>query len=279
MSFRKLHADYMQIVIYAVLGLSSFLALFPLYHLVATSFKSNAEYIERTSGFPLQPVLDSYVFIIRQGGLLRYFLNNLILIPLGVLVYIAVCLAAGFAFGKLRFKGKLPVFLGVLFLMIFPQMLLAIQVFRLSSSLGLINTYLGVVLVWTAYFAPFGTYIMTTYFSTVPYELVESARMDGASTFTILVRIMAPVASPMVITLLIIGIQSMWNELPFSLLLLQDDKMRTVSLAIAMLKGEYGLRAPDLAAAVSLASVVPIALFLLFQRKITLGAMAGSIKG
>jgi ABC-type glycerol-3-phosphate transport system permease component len=279
MSSRKLHADYMQIVIYIVLGLSSFMALFPLYHLVATSFKSNAEYIERTSGFPLQPVLDSYVFIIRQGGLLRYFLNNLILIPLGVVFYIAVCLAAGFAFGKLRFKGKLPVFLGVLFLMIFPQMLLAIQVFRLSSSLGLINTYLGVVLVWTAYFAPFGTYIMTTYFSTVPYELVESARMDGASTLTILVRIMAPVASPMVITLLIIGIQSMWNELPFSLLLLQDDKMRTVSLAIAMLKGEYGLRAPDLAAAVSLASIVPIALFLLFQRKITLGAMAGSIKG
>jgi ABC-type glycerol-3-phosphate transport system permease component len=120
---------------------------------------------------------------------------------------------------------------------------------------------------------------MTTYFSAVPYELVESARMDGASTLAILVRIMAPVASPMVGTLLIIGVQSMWNELPFSLLLLQDDRMRTVSLAIAMLKGEYGMRAPDLSAAVALASVVPIALFLVFQRKITLGSMAGSIKG
>lgn len=279
MSRKRFRLDPMQALIYTVLGLSAFLALFPLYHLVATSLKSNAEYITRTAGFPLQPVLDSYTYIIHQGGLLRYFLNNLILIPLGVVLYIAVCLAAGFAFGKLRFKGKLPLFLAVLFLMIFPQMLLAIQVFRLSSSLGLINTYFGVVLVWTAYFAPFGTYIMTTYFSSVPYELVESARMDGASTLTILIRIMAPIASPMVGTLLIIGVQSMWNELPFSLLLLQDNKMRTVSLAIAMLKGEYGLRAPDLSAAVTLASVVPIVLFLLFQRKITLGSMAGSIKG
>jgi ABC-type glycerol-3-phosphate transport system permease component len=190
-----------------------------------------------------------------------------------------VCLAAGFAFGKLRFRLKLPLFMAVLFLMIFPQMLLAIQVFRLSSVLGLVNTYLGVVLVWTAYFAPFGTYIMTTYFAAGPYELVESARIDGASTFRILVSIMAPVAAPMLGTLAIIGVQSSVNELPFSLLLLQDGSKRTVSLAIAMLKGEYGLRAPDLSAAVAIASAVPILLFIIFQRKITLGSLAGSVKG
>ncbi len=120
---------------------------------------------------------------------------------------------------------------------------------------------------------------MTTYFAAVPYELVESARIDGASTFRILTRIMAPVASPMVATILIIGVQSMWNELPFSLLLLQDETKRTVSLAVAMLKGEYGLRAPDLSAAVVLASSIPVVLFILFQRKITLGTLSGSIKG
>jgi len=237
------------------------------------------EYLDNMVGLPIHPVLDSYRYIIVNGGILRFFVNNLILIPLSVAFYLAVCLAAGFAFGKLRFRMKFPIFLFVLFLMIFPQMVLAIQVFRLSSALGLINTYIGVILVWTAYFAPFGTYIMTTYFATVPYELVESARMDGASTFRILTRIMAPVASPMVGTLAIIGVQSMWNELPFSLLLLQDDTKRTVSLAIAMLKGEYGLRAPDLSAAVAIASVVPIVLFVIFQRKITLGTLAGSVKG
>lgn len=266
-------------IIYAVLFLASFAALFPLYHLVITSFKSVAEYMDNPVGFPMNPVLSSYRFIIVDGGMLSYFANNLILIPLGTAAYIAVCLSAGFVFGKLRFPGRLPVFLLVLFLMIFPQMLLAMQVFRLASSLGLLNTHLGVILVWTAYFAPFGTYIMTTYFTAVPYELVESARLDGASTFLILVRIMAPIAAPMVGTLLIIGVQSMWNELPFSLLILQDGSRRTVALAIAMLKGEYGLRAPDLSAAVALASVVPVVLFLIFQRRITLGSLSGSVKG
>ncbi len=269
----------MKLFIYVILILSSFLALFPLYHIVVTSLKSNLEYLDNHAGLPIAPVLDSYRFIIVDGHMLRYFVSNLILIPIGVLAYIGVCLAAGFAFGKLRFRLKFPIFMVVLFLMIFPQMLLAIQVFRLSSALGLINTYLGVILVWVAYFAPFGTYIMTTYFATVPYELVESARMDGASTFKTLVHIMAPVASPMVGTLAIIGIQSMWNELPFSLLMLQDGSKRTVSLAIAMLKGEYGLRAPDLSAAVAIASAVPILLFIVFQRKITLGSLVGSVKG
>jgi ABC-type glycerol-3-phosphate transport system permease component len=272
-------ASLSRTLIYAVLFVSAFAALFPLYHVTATSLKSNAEYLERNSGLPLHPVLDSYRYIVVDGGICRFFANNLVLIPSALALYLAVCLAAGFAFGKLRFRLKVPLFLAVLFLMIFPQMLLAIQVFRLSSALGLVNTYFGVILVWTAYFAPFGTYIMTTYFTSVPYELVESARIDGASTFRILRSIMAPVASPMVATLLIIGVQSLWNELPFSLLLLQDGEKRTVSLAIAMLKGEYGLRAPDLSAAVVLASAVPIALFLVFQRRITLGNMAGSVKG
>jgi len=266
-------------IIYAVLSLASFAALFPLYHLVVTSQKSKTEYLDNTVGLPIAPTLESFRFIIVDGGMLGFFVNNLVLIPLGLCAYIAVCLSAGFAFGKLRFPFKLPLFLSVLFLMIFPQMLLAMQIFRLASSLGLLDSYLGVLLVWTAYFAPFGTYIMTTYFASVPFELVESARMDGASTFSILTRIMAPVASPMVGTLVIIGVQSMWNELPFSLLILRDGTKRTVALAIAMLKGEYGLRAPDLSAAVVLASIVPIALFLVFQKKITLGTLAGSIKG
>jgi multiple sugar transport system permease protein/raffinose/stachyose/melibiose transport system permease protein len=271
--------DTAKLVIYAVLFLCAAAALFPLYHVGVTSLKANAEYLDNKAGLPLQPTLASYRYILVEGKMLRFFANNLVLIPLALAAYISVCLAAGFAFGKLRFRFKMPIFLGVLFLMIFPQMLLAVQIFRLASVLGLINTHLGVVLVWTAYFAPFGTYIMTTYFAAVPYELVESARMDGASTFRILTRIMAPIASPMVATILIIGVQSMWNELPFSLLLLQDESMRTVSLAVAMLKGEYGLRAPDLSAAVVLASSIPVVLFILFQRKITLGTLSGSIKG
>jgi ABC-type glycerol-3-phosphate transport system permease component len=167
----------------------------------------------------------------------------------------------------------------MLFLMIFPQMLLSIQIFQVCRKLHLVNSYIGLILVWVAYFAPFGTYIMTTYYSTVPWELIESARLDGAGTFQLLVRIMVPVAKPMIGILAIIGFQSMWNELPFSMLLLQKDTLRTVTQGIAMLQGQYGLDDTVLTAGIMVASAVPLALFLFFQKYIAMGAYAGSVKG
>ena len=163
--------------------------------------------------------------------------------------------------------------------MIFPQMLLSLQIFRICNKLYLTDTYLGVILVWTAYFAPFGTYIMSTYFSSIPYEVIESARVDGASTWRILTQIATPMALPMMGFLIIIGFQSMWNELPFSLLLLQSMEKRTVTLGVAMMQGQYGIPDPTRSAAIMLASIIPVVIFLFFQKYIAKGTFAGSVKG
>jgi ABC-type glycerol-3-phosphate transport system permease component len=134
-------------------------------------------------------------------------------------------------------------------------------------------------LAWVAYFSPFGTYIMTTYFSSVPDEILESARMEGCSTLRILVSIMAPIAAPMIGTISIIGLLTMWNELPFSLMLLQDNALRTITLAVAIAQGEYGLNTPSLTAILMLTAIVPILIFLFFQKYVTQGATAGALKG
>ena len=106
----------------------------------------------------------------------------------------------------------------------------------------------------------------------------KAARMDGASHFRILVSVMTPLAAPMIATIAIIGFQSMWNELPFSLLILQDQSSRTLTLGVAMMKGEFGLRVPIQSAALVIAMAVPLIMFLIFQRRITLGITAGAIK-
>ena len=255
------------------------LSLLPLYNVVSASFKSEDEFITNLFLPPRAPVVGNYVHAAIDGLLLRFAMNTLILVPIGLVVYLAVCITAGYAFGKMRFGLKRPLFLLVLFLMIFPQLLLATQVFRLISLLSLTNTGLGVILTWVAYFAPFGTYIMTTYFSEMPYELVEAARIDGASHTRILASVMTPLAMPMIATIAIIGFQSMWNELPFSLLILQEQNLRTLTLGIAMMKGQYGLAVPMQSAEVVIASIVPLAIFLIFQRQVTLGITAGAIKG
>jgi ABC-type glycerol-3-phosphate transport system permease component len=254
-------------------------SILPLYNVIAASFKSADEFVANPFFPPRVPIADNYAYAAISGRLLQYAVNSLILVPAGLIVYLAVCISAGYAFGKMRFRLRLPLFLVVLFLLIFPQLLLATQVFKLTSLLHLTNTGAGVILAWAAYFSPFGTYIMTTYFADMPYELVEAARMDGASQFRILVRVMTPLAAPMIATVAIIGFQSMWNELPFSLLILQNQGSRTLTLGIAMMRGEFGLRVPILSAAVVIAMAVPLFIFLIFQRRVTLGVTAGAIKG
>lgn len=120
---------------------------------------------------------------------------------------------------------------------------------------------------------------MSTYYSTVPYEIIESERIDGAGTFKIISSIMVPILMPMIGLVFIIGFQSMWNELIISILLLQKAAIRIISLGIGMMQGQYGLDNIRLTAAVMTASFVPIVLFFFFQKYISMGAFAGSVKG
>jgi ABC-type glycerol-3-phosphate transport system permease component len=279
MSSRASSPASLRAVLYVVLVAFVVLALYPVLHTLATSLKTAREYVDNKLLWPNSPTIQNYVRVIFAGNMLRYFLNNCIIMPLAMLAYLLVCLTAGFAFGRLRFPFRLPIFLSVLFLMIFPQMLLSLQVFQVCHNLHLINSYLGLILVWVAYFAPFGTYIMTTYYSTVPIEIIESARIDGANTWQIFARLMIPIAMSMVGIIVIIGFQSMWNELPFSLLLLQKDTLRTITLGIAMMQGQYGLDDTVLTAAIMAASVVPFLLFIFFQKYIAMGSYAGAVKG
>jgi raffinose/stachyose/melibiose transport system permease protein len=276
---RRVNRLFPKAMMYAILVVCAVIALYPIYHALITSLKTESEYVQNRLSIPAAPTAQNYSYVLIEGKLLKYFLNNCIIMPIALAGYLFVCTTAGFAFGKLRFRFRLPIFLSVLFLMIFPQMLLSVQIFQICRALQLLNSYIGLILVWIAYFAPFGTYIMTTFFSSVPYELIESARMDGANTRQILLRIMVPISMPMIGIISIIGFQSMWNEFIFSLLLLQNDEMRTITLGIGMLQGQYGLDDTRLTAAIIVASFVPFLLFIFFQKYISMGAYAGAIKG
>jgi len=264
---------------YAVLLVMTAIAIIPLLFVIISSLKTPGEYALNPGALPQNPTLENYVWALSGGKILGFLGNTLVIVPLGLVLYLAICISAGFAFGKLKFPFRLSLFLGVLFLMIFPQMLLMMQMFKLLTLMGLTNSFVGLALAWVAYFSPFGTYIMTTYYSSVPEEILESARLEGSSTFRILISIMAPIAAPMIGTIAIIGLLTMWNELPFSLMLLQDNTLRTITLSVAMMQGEYGLNTPSLTAILMLTALVPILIFLFFQKYVTQGATAGALKG
>jgi ABC-type glycerol-3-phosphate transport system permease component len=264
---------------YLVLIVFAVIALYPLFFVLMTSLKSAGEYVNNKLLLPQKITFDNYRYVWVNGNMLKYFINSCILIPAALVAYLFVCISAGFAFGRMRFPFRFSIFLSVLFLMIFPQMLLSIQIFQVIRNMHLVNNYLGLILVWVAYFAPFGTYIMTTYYSSVPMEIVESARIDGATIWQMLFQIMVPIAKPMIVIIVIIGFQSMWNELPFSLLLLQTENLRTITQGIGMMQGQYGLDDTILTAAIISATIVPLLLFMFFQRQITMGSYGGAVKG
>jgi len=273
------HKRSVTIIMYCTLVIFALMALYPLIFVIITSLKSAGEYVNNKLMFPKEITFSNYYYVWIKAHMFRYFLNSSIVIPCGLILYLFVCISAGFAFGRLRFPYRFSIFLTVLFLMIFPQMLLSIQIFQICRTLHLVNNYFGLILVWVAYFSPFGTYIMTTYYSTVPMEIIESARLDGTNVWQILLYIMIPIAKPMIIIIIIIGFQSMWNELPFSLLLLQTANLRTITQGIGMMKGQYGLDDTILSAAIISASLVPLLLFIFFQKEITMGAYSGAVKG
>jgi ABC-type glycerol-3-phosphate transport system permease component len=275
----RLRKRSLQSITYLLLSLFSLIIAYPIYYAIISSLKTTSDYTADKIGLPSSPTLENFSRVLTQMNMFSFLLNTLLVVGVSMVVYFLVCTAAGFAFGKLRFKGRLWIFTFVLFIQIFPQMVIAGQLYQLISKMNLLNTHIGLILVWVAYFAPFGTYIMTTYYSSIPKSLVESARIDGAGVFQQLTRIMIPIARPMIGTLGIIGALAMWHELPFSMLILQRQELRTLTLGIALMQGEFGLPTTVLTAAILVTSGVPLILYIIFQNYITMGSTAGSVKG
>ncbi len=153
---------------YVVLLLFTIICIFPLLFAGLTSMKSVEEYTESTIAFPDSLSFVNYETAFRNLSMVRYLINSVLMVGIAMIIYFFVCTSAGFAFGLLNFKGRILMFSLVLFLMIFPQMVIASQIYRIAVALRLLNTRGGIILIWAAYFSPFGAYIMTTYYSSVP---------------------------------------------------------------------------------------------------------------
>ena len=253
--------------------------LYPMYFSVISSLKPIEQYALDKLGFPRAFYTGNFTAVLFRMNLLPYLLNTVITVSLSLVFYLIICSAAGLAFGKFNFRGRIVLFSLILFFMIFPQMVVAGELYQMLARLRLLNTRMGIILAWCAYFTPFGSYVMTTYFAGVPGEIIESTRIDGANVLQMLFRIMIPVAKPMLGTIGVIGLLSMWNELPFASLILQSDGLRTITVGIALLQGEYGLPVPLLSAAVVISAFIPTICYFFFQNFIALDVTAGAIKG
>jgi ABC-type glycerol-3-phosphate transport system permease component len=265
-------------VAFGVLALLSVLALYPLVFVAQTAFKTEAGYAADPVGLPNPPTLEFLQRALDTGRVIDYSVNSLLVVGCAVALIVVVSSLAGFALARLHFPGRTILLIGIIGLMAVPAAVLMIPLFRTVGQLGLVNTYPGLILVYAALNLPFSIYLVASYVSGLPHEILEAAEVDGASLLRQLRSIVVPMSVPAIATIVTLNFLWLWNELLFGLLILQDPDMRTVTVGLASLQGQHTTPVPLLAAGLLLSLGPVLLVFLFSQRNLSRGLTTGAVR-
>jgi multiple sugar transport system permease protein len=253
-------------------------SLFPLLWMLSVSLMSPGE--ASTFPPPLLPrhaTLGNYRELFAHAGMARYLANSVVLATAVTLVSLVVNVAAGYAFAKLHFAGRERIFRLLLGALVIPAQVAMVPLFLLLKQLGLVNTYGGVIVPAAA--SIFGIFLVRQYALSIPNDLLEAARIDGASEFRIFRSVIVPVLKPIIVTLAVFTVLGTWNDFMWPLIVLSDQELYTLPVALASLSREH-VQDHELMMAGSVVTTLPVVLvFLLLQRYYIQGLMAGSLKG
>jgi ABC-type glycerol-3-phosphate transport system permease component len=250
----------------------------PLVWLVITSIRPRNDVF---SGLllPSQVTFEAYQFILTELGIEVFFLNSLRITLVTVAVVVVLATLAGYAFARIDFWGRHILFLLLLSTLMVPGPVLIIPLFLQLGELGLIDTQRGLILAYIGGSLPFAMFLMRSFFETLPAELVDAGRIDGASEFGIFWRIMAPLARPGIATIVIIQFRDTWNEFIFAATLLHTPELRPLQPAIFALVGRYSTNWPALAAGLVVSAVPIVLIYVFMQKQFVAGLTTGAIKG
>ena len=269
-----------RITIFVSVVVLVFVCLFPFLWMALSSIKTLRElYTVPPVWFPEVPTLANYVKVLFASNIPRYFLNSTV-ISLGSTA-IALCLAifASYGFARFRFRGKAGFQAFILVGQLLPTAAIIVPLFITLRAFGLVNTYLGLILIYTIIPLPLSVWMLTSYFRAIPVELEEAAIIDGASRLGILFRITLPLSLPGLVAIIVYAFVTTWNEFIFALVFAEDYRVKTLPIGLAEFSTEFNTDWGAVMAA-SVIMTLPVAiLFLAMQRLFVGGLTAGAVKG
>jgi multiple sugar transport system permease protein len=252
---------------------------FPVLWMLSNSFKANTEIFAFPPKFITERFsLSAYEAIVTDPSKVRFFINSYIVAGSVTLLTLFVALQAAYAFSRFDFRGKKALNVIIVSVQAVPPITLLIPYFGLLVALKLYNTYPGLIFTYMVFTLPYAIIMMTGYFNTLPRELDEAARVDGASSLRALWRILFPISIPGVVSVGIYTFMIAWNEYLFALTLTRTEEMRTVPIGIQLLMGQHSFEWNEMMAMSILGSIPVLVLFLFFQRFFIGGLMSGSVK-
>ncbi len=265
-------------IITVVLFMIAVAALYPLLFTVLNSFKSSPEYARNPLSLPGHLSIQNYRETFSRMNVPRLFMNSAIVTIGGILLTTICALLLAYAVTKIKFRGSNLIFLFVIAMLVIPSQAIIYPLYETILQMGFGGTYQGLILAMAAFGLPLGTYQLAAYFKTIPDELVEAARMDGAGHFRILFSVLLPIATPAIAALSILNFVWMWNDLLLPLVIMGGSDKTTLMVGIALLSGQYDISIPLISAGLLVALLPVLLVYLVFQRRILSGAMAGSIR-
>lgn len=266
------------VLVNTTLVVGAILTAFPLLWMVSVSFMPlGAAGHFPPPLLPSSPTLDNYRELFAQHSAGRYMANSALIATLATCISIVLNTMAGYAFAKLRFTGRDNIFRLMLGALVIPAQVTMIPLFAIVKSMGLVSTYPGVIIPTMT--SIFGIFLVRQYTLALPDELLEAARIDGASEGRIFVSIVMPLLKPIIVTLAILTFLATWNDFMWPLIVLTDQKLHTLPVALAGLSREH-VQDNELMMAGSVITVIPVLLlFLAMQRYYIAGILAGGVKG
>jgi alpha-glucoside transport system permease protein len=256
----------------------------PTVGLFVTSFRP-ADLIQTTGWWtaftpPWHFTIENYQQVLASQGMGRAFLNSLIIAIPGTVIPVFVAAFAAFAFAWMKFPGRDWIFLTMVALLVMPVQVALIPDLKLFTAFGLTGTYFSIWLFHTAFGLPFAIYLLRSFFGGLPGELMESARIDGASNVGIFFRILLPLSVPALASLVIFQFMWVWNDLLVALILLGGNPdLAPMTVKVAGLVNSFGSNYQVLTSAAFITMALPLVVFFSMQRYFVRGILAGSVKG
>lgn len=267
----------MRILITVLLVVVAVGMVFPMAWMFIVSLRANPEqYTTMTDMVKGASTVVNYTDAWQSDNFLRYFLNSSFVAAVVTAANVLFCFWAGYAFARHRFHGRAVLFATVLVVLIIPQQVIMIPLYRLITELGWINTYWALIVPWLV--TPFGIFLVRQYVENMPADIEDAARLDGAGEWHILFRIVMPLCRPILTVLAIYIFLSNWNSFLFPFLFTNDEDHRTLPVGLAFYLGKQSIDWGHLMAGASIAALPVLMLFSAFQRRIIEGLTAGALK-
>lgn len=255
------------------------IAVGPILWAFMSSFKSYAEINSSAFALPESFNFDNYKAAFQYAPIAKYFINSVIIVGFSVLVTVAFVAMCAYVTARFSFKLKTLIVLLISASLMLPAQAISQPLFAIFQKMGIFDTKLGLVIVYSAMGIPMSFFVMVSYYHTISTALEESAYIDGATFIQTFTKIILPLAKPGLVTVAMLQFINTWNEFYFALMLTSGDKARTVPIALNYYMGTFANNYSALFAAVVMTVLPTIVLFVILQRQVMESLTAGAVKG